>query len=338
MAGQVWSVNTLGGYMYSDELSTVMRTALQPIVKFRQFCDAKDATEKGLERGDAFHWDVYSDTKDQGGKLDENTPMPETNFTVSQGTLTIDEYGNSVPYTKKLDDLSKQPVTEIINKVLRNDAKKSLDGEAFGEFDKCILRVAPTAGNSATAVTFEAGVQSTITNNLAMNKEHVKAIVDGMKERHIPPYQNDDYFAIAWPSTLRTFKNDLEDIKQYIETGFGFIMNGEIGRYEGTRFIEQTHINKGGAYDSVAASTYDPIAQGGADPWNNALSDWCFFFGEDTVAEAIAIPEEIRGKLPGDYGRSKGVAWYALLGYGIVHGDATNEPDQARIVKWDSAA
>ena len=29
----------------------------------------------------------------------------------------------------------------------------------------------------------------------------------------------------------------------------------------------------------------------------------------DTVAEAIAVPEEIRGKIPSDYGRSKGVAW-----------------------------
>ena len=30
---------------------------------------------------------------------------------------------------------------------------------------------------------------------------------------------------------------------------------------------------------------------------------------EDTVAEAIAIPEEMRGKIPTDFGRSKGVAW-----------------------------
>jgi len=59
-----------------------------------------------------------------------------------------------------------------------------------------------------------------------------------------------------------------------------------------------------------------------------------FFFGEDTVAEAIAIPEEVRGKLPGDYGRDRGIAWYALLGFGICHTDAS----QARIVMWDSAA
>jgi len=33
---------------------------------------------------------------------------------------------------------------------------------------------------------------------------------------------------------------------------------------------------------------------------------------EDTVAEAIAVPEEIRGKIPTNYGLSRGVAWLTL--------------------------
>jgi hypothetical protein len=54
----------------------------------------------------------------------------------------------------------------------------------------------------------------------------------------------------------------------------------------------------------------------------------------DTVTEAIVIPEEIRAKIPSDFGRSKGIAWYALGGFGIIHTAATN----ARIMMWDSAA
>jgi hypothetical protein len=42
----------------------------------------------------------------------------------------------------------------------------------------------------------------------------------------------------------------------------------------------------------------------------------------------------MRGKIPGDYGRSRGIAWYYLGGFGIVHTSAA----QAKIVKWDSAA
>jgi hypothetical protein len=76
-----------------------------------------------------------------------------------------------------------------------------------------------------------------------------------MKERNIPPYVMDDYLSISHPSTYRGFKNSLETLHQYTETGLAHIFNGEIGRYESFRFIEQTFIPKGGAANST---TYDP--------------------------------------------------------------------------------
>lgn len=314
MAGQLWGTNTLGGYMYSLNLSKMLRQAVQPLVKYRQFCDVKDATQQGKNKGDQFHWNVYSDVATQGGDILETETMPETNFTITQGTLTITEKGNSVPFNQKLDDLSEHSVKEVINKVLKNDAKKAFDIAAYAQFDATPLVVCPVSGTSTTAVTLETSGSHSVTNNVAMGKDHVKAIVDIMKERNIPTYQGDDYYCIAHPSTFRTFKNDLETIHQYVESGFQMIKNGEIGRYEGVRFIEQTNIAKEG--------------------WSNGKSNQAHFFGDDTVAEAIACPEEMRGKIPTDYGRSKGIAWYYLGGFGLVHTDAT----QARIVKWDSAA
>lgn len=275
----------------------------------------KDATQQGKNKGDQFHWNVYSDVATQGTTLSETTEMPETNFTITQGTLTITEYGNSVPFTQKLDDLSEHPVKEVINKVIKNDAKKAFDIAAHAQFDSTRLKVCPVSGTSTTAVTLEdTAVAHTVTNDVALGKDHVKAICDIMKERNIPAYANDDYYCIAHPSTFRTFKNDLESIHQYVDAGFVKIMNGEIGRYEGMRFIEQTNIAKEG--------------------WTNGKSNQAYFFGEDTVAEAIACPEEIRGKIPTDYGRSKGIAWYYLGGFGIVH----NDGPQNRIIKWDSQA
>ena len=332
MSGQVWSVDVLGGYMYSDELSDKLRIELLPAVKFRQLCDARDATEKGLSRGEEYNWNVYSRVADGGGELNEVDAMPTTNFTITRQSLVITEYGNSVPYTGKLDDLSKHPVEEIIKKVLKVDAKETMDGAAHAQFNLTGLTVTPASGNDASAVVFEEG-GCTITNNIALGKEHVKSIVDGMKERNIPPYLGDDYYCIGWPTTFRGFKNDLESISFYTETGFAHIMNGEIGRYESTRFCEQTHVAKGGAVDSATWNFRTP------DPWNNGLSDWAFFLGEDTVAEAIAIPEEIRGKIPTDFGRSRGIAWYYLGGFGIVHpGNPTDGYINNRIVKWESAA
>lgn len=152
-----------------------------------------------------------------------------------------------------------------------------------------MLRVVPTSGNSTTAVTVTTNGTATETNSVALGKSHVGLITDAMKERNIIPYINDDYYALAWPSTFRTLKNDLEGVHQYTTEGFQLIMNGEIGRYENCRVVEQTHIAKGGAADSTT------WAAGTADAWDNGLSDWAFFFGQDTVAEAIAVPEEMRG-------------------------------------------
>ena len=323
MAGQVWAVNSLGGYLYSRQLSNVLRMTVQPLVKFRQFADVHDISQQGKKKGDSFTWDVVSDVATAGQVLIETNTMPETNITITQGTLTITEAGNSVPYSGKLDNLSKFPVEDIIKKAMKNDAVKSFDRLAWAQFNQTLLRAIPTGGTSTAAVTLYTNGTVTGTNSIAYNNGHAKSIVDQMKERNIPAYIADDYYAIAWPTTLRTFKNNLETIHQYSDTGFNLIMNGEIGRYENVRYIEQTNIAKGTGTDGVTQTT-----------WTNGVSDWIFFFGNDTVAEAIAVPEEMRGKIPTDYGRSKGIAWYYLGGFGIVHTLAVN----TRIVKWDSAA
>ena len=315
MPGQVWETNTAGGYMYSGELSDTLRNALQPMTRFVQHCDADDQTDKGLHEGDAFQWNIYSDVAEQGGRLNETEKMKETGFTITQGSGVVYEFGNSVPYSGRLDDHSKHPVKQIIQKALKNDAAKAFEAEAVEQFRASPLTVTPASGNSATAITLETSGTATATNALAMNNTHVKLISDQMKERNIPTYSDGNYRCIGRPSTFRDFKDDLEALHSYVDQGFQNILNGEVGRsYEGIRFFEQTAVANAG--------------------WSGAVSDEAFFFGEDTVMEAIVIPPEIRGKIPGDYGRDKGVAWYALEGFKLVHAEAVD----ARIVRWDSAA
>lgn len=333
MTGMVWSVAAEGGYLYADELSDYLRMQQQPLTKFRQLCDADtEAATKGIHRGESHRWNVYSSVGTQGRRLSENQVFPETGFTVSQKSLTVYEAGNSVPYTAKLETLAKHQILAIIDKTLREDARRFFDIEAYLQFKATKLRVAPTGGNSTSAVTLTSNGATATTNNVELRTGHTKAIVDVMKERNIPPVANTggDYLCIGGVTTFRTYKNDLESVKQYTETGLGHIFDGEIGRYEGVRHIEQTFIPKGGANDST---TFDPYGQVG-DPWDSGKSSWAFYLGGDTVMEATVIPEEIRAKIPGDYGRSKGLAWYWLGAFGIVHDDAPN----TKIVMWDSAA
>lgn len=332
MTGQLWSVPSEGGYFYADELSDYLRMTMQPLCKFRQMCDAKDGAQKGLNRGDQFTWNVTSNLGSQGRRLAENQPIPESGFTILPHSLTVTEAGNSVPYTGKLDLLAKQEIKETIRKTLSDDCRKYFDIETYLQFNRTPLRIAPTGGNSTTSITLSTTGATAITNNVPLGTGHIKATSDMMKERNIPAYMGDDYFCIAAPTTYRTFKNQLEAVKQYTMAGIAHIFSGEIGRYENFRFIEQNFIPKGGV-DGGADTVFDPW-NGVANPWTNAQSSWAYMFGGDTCTEAICIPEEIRARLPGDYGRSKGMAWYYLGGFGLVHDDATN----ARVVKWASAA
>lgn len=322
MSGQLWGTNSSGGFMYSDQLSDVLRMDLYKSVKFRQLCDVEDFTDKGKGKGDTVHWDVYSDVQTQGTKLVEGTAIPETGFIIQQGTATVDEWGNSVPYTKKLDTLAKHELVPVVKKVLARDAKKAFDFEAHSKFNATPLRV---VGTTAGALVLTTNGTATATNSFGLTGTYAKKIGDTMKERDIPPYIADDYLCIARPTTLRPFKDDVESVIKYHVEGYDPILNGEIGRYDGVRYIEQTNVNTG-------------ISTNGTG-WSAGSSDWAYFMGADTVAEIVVLFEEIRGKIPSDFGRSMGMAWYALEGFALTHSSLNSlNVNNARVLKWDSAA
>lgn len=331
MAGQVFSAGSLGGNYMALNLSDELRMGVRANSKFRQFCDVRDAWDKVTRSGQTFTWDVVPMMSRGNRALSETNTIPAGNHVVLQGTLTMSERGFSVPYTGFVEALAKFSVRQPLMKVLKYDAMCDIDALAFTEFNRTKLRYASSTTAAGTLTTNGTATQ---TSSQSINHLHVKDIVDQMKGRNIPSYTDSDYYAIARPAGLRALKNYIETVHQYTDQGLGMIMNGEIGRYENVRFVEQTVIPAGGAADTT---TFDAFADT-ADAWNVSGADWCFLFGADTVCEAVHTVEEIRIKRTDDYDRSKGLAWYALLGYGITHpGSTATELVQARIVKYDSA-
>jgi hypothetical protein len=222
-------------------------------------------------------------------------------------------------------------VRQPIMKVLKYDALCDIECLAHAEFNKTPMRVAATA--TGDSVTLTTNSTATLTVSQQISKTNYKSVIDLMKGRDVPYYTDSDYYMIARPGGLRGLKDGIESIHQYTETGLEMIMNGEVGRYEECRVVEQTVVPAGGAANST---TFDAFTNT-ADAWDaTAAPDWAFFFGADTVCEAVHTPEEIRAKLADDYGRSKGIAWYALLGYGITHNSSSTLAN-VRIFKFDSA-
>ena len=128
MAGQLWAQSEYGGYWSNQELSMDVHVQAQPIMRFRQFCDRD--SNFGANRGDTLLFDKILNVDTEGGELDENAPFPKTGFKTNQGSVVAKEYGNSIPYTEKLERLAKIDSQSSHQRAIINDVGKVINRAA----------------------------------------------------------------------------------------------------------------------------------------------------------------------------------------------------------------
>lgn len=329
MAGEMlWT--TQSGYLTSGYLNKQFQKAAQPLTRFRQFTALKEAF--GKQRGETVNWMKVANVTTYGGSLSETSTMNETKQVLSWGTLTVNEYGNSIPFTFKLEALSEFDIVNIMKEGLLDDAVKCIDGSVEAEFNKTYLRYVGTATGGGVVST--TGTSPATTNTSAFNKYHVRQMVNELKKRNVPGWGGalgGDYVCIASVEALEGLFGDLEGTLAYTTDGYQKILNGEVGRYFGCRFVEDTFATRYTYSASGRTAT--------AKSWTKGYSLDAYMFGSPTVREAIVVPEEIRLKIATDFGRSKGMAWYFLGGWALEWGGGSAaECANARIIKWDSNA
>ncbi len=285
-----------GGWLHNPRLSQELRHALVPLMKFRQFVDIKEGWGKGV--GDTLYFDKVGRISTAGGTLVETNAMPEHQFTITRGTIAISEWGNSIPYTGKLEALSNFDVSNPIIRVLRDDMSSVLDKACGLEFKK--------TGRKYTATSTVAGTLESIADGDTLGSAksvkggwrlfHIREVVKELKSRDIPKYDGENYICIASVYFLNELMKDSEwrDNVRYGDPARLFA--GEVGRMHGVRFIEETNY----LLDTI----------GSAADFGEAV-----IFGREAVMEGIVMPEEVRAKVPTDFGRSKGLAWYGIMGW-----------------------
>jgi N4-gp56 family major capsid protein len=237
----------------------------------------------------------------------ETNTIPETNFVTNQGTGQIFEYGNSIPFTQKLQNLAQFQLEPVSEQKLRDDMVKVLESACGTQYIATDFVAVQTATNSVIFTTNGTATAVAFSNLTAAN---TRSIVDFMKKKLIPKYDGRNYVAICSVGALSGMHSDTGtggwvDVSKYTVQFSTNIFNGEVGNYYMTRFVEET----GFLSNTIGSST----AYGQA-----------IFFGSDIVYEAVAVPEEIRVKIPTDFGRDQGLAWYSLLGFKIVWSYATD--------------
>lgn len=303
--GQVWVTSSLGGYLSNPKLDKTIRHAAQPLQRFRQFVNVKGAS--GKKRGDTVQFNKVSNLATSGGTLVETATIPESNVVIRQGSLTITEYGIAVPYTGKLDALAEFDVSNETTVALRNDEAKVLDSAAGAQFKATKSRYACITSTSGT-VTTNGTFGATATSQL--NAFHVRKIVDQMAKWNVPFFDGENYVCIASIDMLRGIMDDDDWVAAAHYGDPSRIFKGEVGQFESVRFVRENNVLSN--------------AVGSGSAFGEAV-----FFGADAVMEGVAIPEEIRAKESTDYGRSQGVAWYALLGYQLIWDHETDGETRA---------
>jgi hypothetical protein len=319
MAGMTWT--SQNGYLTNNKLNLDFVTTAQPLQRFRQFVTTKEAF--GKQSGQSVNWLKAGNVNAMGGTVSETNTMPETDQTLTWGTLTVAEYGLAIPYTFKIEALSEFDVKEIMKEGLLNDYVKVYDGCIEREFNKTPLRYVGVTTTSGSVTT---NSSATATNTSVLNSYHIRKMRLELEKLNVPTYGSGDYMCIASLEAAESLEGACETIDSYTESGYAKLMSGEIGRLHGVRFIKDGFATRYVYSSSARTAT--------AISWTTANSGVAYMFGSPTVREAITVPEEIRLKVVTDYGRSKGIAWYGLAGWSIEREEAAH----ARIIKWDSAA
>ena len=302
MAGQNWTIAADGGHFANPRLSSKLRFHNTSRYIFRQFSRPEPGFGKG--RGESIDFDKVSMAETQGGQIGEFQDIPETKFAIVKSSLTVTEWGNSIPWTGKLETLSEFNPSQPVQKVILNDQKKVLDEAVAAQMTGNDIKYIATG--AATQAWDVDGTAST-TATTQFNFFHLKEMVDAAKKgifgagntgNIIPPMSDGNYVIILSVTAARGLFDDPE----YQDAAhFAYprkLFNGEIDEITYNARI-------------VRCNNGDALAE---DKGSNDIGE-ALLIGDDPVIEGVALPEELRYKLAVKYGRDKGLAWYGILGF-----------------------
>jgi N4-gp56 family major capsid protein len=316
MSQHGWASDAPSGVYKNHKLSSKIRMAAIAQTRFMRFSAPEPGYGKKMGENVTITR-VANVTVPSDDSLNENVRIPEDAFSLSTQAILVNERGRSIPYSSLSLDLASFDLQNAIQSKLRDQLSLSLDNAAATAFKAGQVKAIPDG--VASLVFDNDGTPSTqATANL--NMYHVEQIRDQMfGVLNIAPFSGDDYVCLLSYKAKRGIFNDpnWRDWQKYTDPSKKF--NGEVGRIENIRFVEVNNTS------ALSAS------KGASSVLGEAV-----FFGADPVRMGVVQDPELRAKESEDYGRSKGVAWYGVYGFGQIWSDSSSA-GEARVVHLTSS-
>lgn len=299
--------------------------ALRDEMYFDQFADvqATNATNPGATVTFTIFQDLAAATTELG-EAEDVTPVAMSD---SQVSVTLREYGNATVTTAKLRATSFLPVDPVAANAVGYNAGLSID---------TIARNAAQAGNNviyATGGATDPSSRTTVNSDDILTASDVRRAVAQLRKANVPTFGG-SYVAMIHPDVSYDFRSSTDAAAWRTPANNvnpAGIYNGEIGTFEGVRFIESPRA------PLFADASDNSGSAGNIDVYGTLI------MGRQALAKGISLggeygaqPTIVYGNVTDLLQRFRPVGWKHFVGYAVFRQEALRRIESASSIGANS--
>ena len=302
-AGQAGTV--VGANLVTQAYDRLVEFALRSVPSFRAVADKKPVSQ--THAGSSVLFQIYSDLAVATTALTETTdPDAVAVPATTTVAVTLNEYGNSIISTRKLDLFSLADVEPALANIVAFNMNDSLDIVVRGVLATGTNVIREIAGAISTAAV--TGVSATDT----IKAKDIRYVVAKMRAANVVPRRGNLFASYIHPEVSHDLRAETgtaawRQPAEYVNPAG--IYAGEIGTFEGVAFIESPRL---------------PNSQAGAGAGTTQTRVYdTFIMGQQALAEAVAEePHTVIGPVTDKLMRLRPIGWYGVLGWNLYRPEA----------------
>ena len=223
------NMNTIGGLSVENK-KFYNRTLLKRMLPYLVFLryGQKKPLKKG--EGDTVSFRRVESLAPATTPLTEGVTPDGSKIQISEVTATVNQYGDYVEITDKLDLVGIDPIITETAEILGEQAGLTIDN---------VVRDVVCAGTTVQYVNNKTGTAQLGTSDKISYAE-IKKAVKTLKNNNVRPLEDGSYVGLIDPDTESDITDDpmWVDVSKY--NGGTKILDGEIGKLAGVRFVTTT--------------------------------------------------------------------------------------------------
>ena len=294
------SGTVVGANLVTQAYDRLVEFALRSVPTFRAVADKKVGNQ--THAGSSVLFQLYNDLAVATTALTE-TVDPDAVAIPATTTVavTLNEYGNSIISTRKLDLFSLADVEPALANIVAFNMNDSLDGVVKAVLGAGTQVIREIAGAISTAAI--TGVSATDT----IKAKDIRYTVAKMRAANVVPRRGSLYASYIHPEVSHDLRAETgagswRQPHEYVDPSG--VYAGEIGTFEGVAFIESPRL---------------PNSQAGAGSGTTQTRVYdTFVMGQQALAEAVAEePHTVIGPVTDKLMRLRPIGWYGVLGWSL---------------------